>query len=47
LDGGGEVVLKNSIEESVPRAKGEEGAEALRISLPPGELKKSRLLGAW
>jgi hypothetical protein len=47
FDGGGEVVLKNSTEESVPRAKGEEGVEALRISLPPGELKKSRLLGAW
>lgn len=37
--------LKNSIADS-PGRFGEEGVEALRMS-PPGELKKSRLLGVW
>lgn len=37
--------LKNSIADS-PGRFGDEGVEALRIS-PPGELKKSRLLGVW
>lgn len=40
-----ELGLKNSIADSAGRF-GDEGVDTLRMS-PPGELKKSRLLGAW